>query len=682
MIEADIARLLHADTEQQKYESALFIMRLREINRLPQSVIEDVVSSSRSLFSNTFKRLYAGVRQRIAETGHNIDISDIFDELQDPFAGLETAYLQEQYINTEFKVLEPLSIKIGTAYYIDKMFGQKRRKVLHTDSMHYVSLCDTLQMLLENEDFASHLTFEAQNNAKHYSDFSDGSFYQNHSVYKANINSCLQIIAYYDELELCNPLGTNVKKHKIGCIFFTIGNLHPKYRSSFKSIFLSTAVNYSIVERHGMNEVLKPFVEELNKLALSGIEVLRNGTKKMYKGALVGFLADNLASHTVGGFKQSMSFARHFCRSCMATKDESRKHFTAEKFKSRTPEEHEVMCTEIISDTTGEKSTNYGINERSILNDVIGFSVIGGLCHDIMHDMLEGALPYELRLLLQHLFNAGHLKLQEYNDRVKAFDYGYTETANKPNEIPIRCFQDKVLIEEHHSLFVELYPNESFIPKLHYLIHYPKQIEEQGPMVRAWTMRYEGKLKYFKGISRSGNFKNITYTLAKRHQKWLAYHLQTRSMFTPECTRGPILSTVSLSEESDDIQSLIKQNMDIPDSDISSCTVVTLKWIMINGVKYSNQNCHLVTNVSNGEPEFSKVEKVISISLKGRIYLVVSKCTIASYSEHLMAYAFKPTETLDIVCSSNLAHPSPLHQRKPFFSNDSQLYLSPPFFII
>uniref|UniRef100_A0A1X7VFC3 Uncharacterized protein n=1 Tax=Amphimedon queenslandica TaxID=400682 RepID=A0A1X7VFC3_AMPQE len=162
----------------------------------------------------------AGVRQRIAETGHSIDISDIFDELQDPFAGLETAYLQEQYINTEFKVLEPLSINTGTAYYIDKMFGQKRHNVLHTDSMHYVLLCDALQMLLENEDFASHLTFEAQNNAKHYSDFSDGSFCQNHSVYKANINSCLQIIAYYDELELCNPIETNVKKHKTGCIFY------------------------------------------------------------------------------------------------------------------------------------------------------------------------------------------------------------------------------------------------------------------------------------------------------------------------------------------------------------------------------------------------------------------------------------------------------------------------------
>uniref|UniRef100_A0A1X7VHR9 Uncharacterized protein n=1 Tax=Amphimedon queenslandica TaxID=400682 RepID=A0A1X7VHR9_AMPQE len=59
-----------------------------------------------------------------------------------------------------------------------------------------------------------------------------------------------------------------------------------------------------------------------------------------------------------------------------------------------------------------------------------------------MHDMLQCSLPYELQLLIQHLFNARHLKLQEYNDCVKAFDYGCTETANKPNEIPICCFKD------------------------------------------------------------------------------------------------------------------------------------------------------------------------------------------------------------------------------------------------
>lgn len=100
---------------------------------------------------------------------------------------------------------------------------------------------------------------------------------------------------------------------------------------------------------------------------------------EIIKGALTAFLANNLASHTVGGFKQSMSFARHFCRSCFASKESSSNSFTADAFKLRSPNEHKRMCYEVNADPTNKKSTEYGINERSVLNDVYGFSVMGGL---------------------------------------------------------------------------------------------------------------------------------------------------------------------------------------------------------------------------------------------------------------------------------------------------------------
>lgn len=51
-----------------------------------------------------------------------------------------------------------------------------------------------------------------------------------------------------------------------------------------------------------------------------------------------------------------------------------------------------------------------------------------------MHDLLEGAIPYELKFLLQHAFDAKYLTLSQYNDRVKAFDYGYTELLDKPDK--------------------------------------------------------------------------------------------------------------------------------------------------------------------------------------------------------------------------------------------------------
>lgn len=36
-------------------------------------------------------------------------------------------------------------------------------------------------------------------------------------------SSVLQIILYYDELELCNPLGSRRKKHKIGILSLYFG---------------------------------------------------------------------------------------------------------------------------------------------------------------------------------------------------------------------------------------------------------------------------------------------------------------------------------------------------------------------------------------------------------------------------------------------------------------------------
>ena len=43
----------------------------------------------------------------------------------------------------------------------------------------------------------------------------------------------------------------------------------------------------------------------------------------------------------------------------------------------------------------------------------------------------------------------------------------------------------RILIEENHIMFTEQYPNESILPKLHYMVHYPQQIISHSPLVRA-----------------------------------------------------------------------------------------------------------------------------------------------------------------------------------------------------
>ena len=94
-------------------------------------------------------------------------------------------------------------------------------------------------------------------------DVCDGTLFSEHPLF-GNDPYALQIISFFDELELCNPLGTHVKKHKPAIVLFTLGNIQPKYRSSLRLIHLVIAATAPVVERHGIDSVLQPFIQDLS----------------------------------------------------------------------------------------------------------------------------------------------------------------------------------------------------------------------------------------------------------------------------------------------------------------------------------------------------------------------------------------------------------------------------------
>lgn len=76
--------------------------------------------------------------------------------------------------------------------------------------------------------------------------------------------------------------------------------------------------------------------------------------------------------------------------------------FLEQKFQLREKTSHKIQCEEVEKDKTGEKSKEYGINRNSVLNELAYFHVCSGaLVPDVMHDILEGALQYEIKLMLQ-----------------------------------------------------------------------------------------------------------------------------------------------------------------------------------------------------------------------------------------------------------------------------------------
>lgn len=124
-------------------------------------------------------------------------------------------------------------------------------------------------------------------------DLCDGAGFSGHPLF--GIYTCaLQIILYYDDVEICNPLGSKRSKHKLGTIplsslsglyltimycynpqrfylyvgllYFTLGNLLPQNRSSLQHIYLVGVVKKRILKTYGMNEILKPIVKDLKAL--------------------------------------------------------------------------------------------------------------------------------------------------------------------------------------------------------------------------------------------------------------------------------------------------------------------------------------------------------------------------------------------------------------------------------
>ena len=150
-----------------------------------------------------------------------------------------------------------------------------------------------------------------------------------------------------------------------------------------------------------------------------------------------------------------------------------------------------------------------------------------GLAHDAMHDILEGFAPLEIKLLLSYYLLNSVFSLAEFNSCLIKFNFGYTE-ADKPIPIlnqtlqnphkslrstssqmllltrilpfligngiddgdkhwhcflllrkildivlspkvsPGMCSSLKLLIQEHHQLFITLYGADKYIPKIHF----------------------------------------------------------------------------------------------------------------------------------------------------------------------------------------------------------------------
>ena len=79
----------------------------------------------------------------------------------------------------------------------------------------------------------------------------------------------------------------------------------------------------------------------------------------------------------------------------------------------------------------------------------------GALVPDVLHDILEGGLQYEVKLLFRYcIFSQGYFTLEELNQLIQYYELGYME-GNRPSIISSdKLRSSDILLKQTGALLV------------------------------------------------------------------------------------------------------------------------------------------------------------------------------------------------------------------------------------
>ena len=213
----------------------------------------------------------------------------------------------------------------------------------------------------------------------------------------------------------------------------------------------------------------------------------------------------------------------------------------------------------------------------------------------------------------------------------------------------------KRLIIEHHSEFLTLYSER---PKFHFLLHYPEQILNVGLMVRSWNMRNEAKLNMFKQAGRLGNFKNIAYSVAHRHQRLLCYELSAGNILNSPMECGPCDAPVTVGNEPENIK---EARFSLLPSIGVETTIIRPRWVNNDGRKLKT-GAILITGNHDMHPTFGRILDLLV--LVDVLVIEVVECHVEYFDSKYHAYSVVLSHNKLFVLFSDLCDTSVLHTHR------------------
>lgn len=560
-----------------------FVDKIVKMN-LKHDETTEIFNQCKSLL-NSFKEMCINSIENSEQVKTKKPVCELFlsaaEYISNKFENYSSTYRRKKEVSKNEIYVEPEEKSIGikwktTRNYITDLPNNK----LINATFQYVSIIKTIKSLFLQPDF-SELYFRYNNHEKHkctegmYADFCCGSVYRDCDLFRNK--NVIQIQLGIDDFEVCCPVKSKTKIHKISAVYFKIRNLPHNISSKLNNIFLVSLCNSSYLKQSNtsFDDIAELILQELHELESNGIDI---GLKEYLKGALINISFDNLGGNTVYGIVECF-VSNYYCRICELGKDQCkietceivamlRKKCTYLRLVSRLQAE---------SNSKLDLNASKGIKKMCLFNNLKYFHIFDNVSVDLMHDVNEGLISFFLKHFFIYCVNNKIVTENEIIRKVRDFNYGILNIRNIPSIVyfkkknlgqnasqayclmihaplifvefrdklskvwPImqsllQCMQivyssliresDIVRLEQnikiHLSGLINIF-QENLLPKHHFFTHYPNVIRKMGPVIHMWMMRFESKHKYFTDLAKkTNNFINLTKSLSIRHQAMIS----------------------------------------------------------------------------------------------------------------------------------------------------------------
>lgn len=168
------------------------------------------------------------------------------ESFQTEFDGLNAEYKRVQFYKKHFKIICPQPVTFGS--HLKKTKGTVKRI---RDQGYFIPFEDLIKTLYCLPEVLYWFQHSHKSNDNFVRDICDANYVKN--------NQLLQIILYNDDIEIVNPLGTHIKKHKITPFYATFANIPPAYHSKLHAIFLNGVARSRILKSYGISKLLENF---------------------------------------------------------------------------------------------------------------------------------------------------------------------------------------------------------------------------------------------------------------------------------------------------------------------------------------------------------------------------------------------------------------------------------------